>query len=829
MITSKGNGMKIRNWRIFWTQLFLTIILITGCVDFPVFTQTPQSTPIPLPTPVPILKAEVVFQVDVPKETPEKQGVFIDLLDEITGLAINPMRYPLEQIDQNRYATRISIPMGSLIKYRYGRDANPTINEFTPNGKQVRYRLLKVAGPMIAEDIVSAWTDQPFRGQFGRISGKIVDAKTNQPVPNIMVAAGGVHTFTSSTGNYLIEGLPQGTHRIVAYSLDGAYQLYQQGARVAIDSDTPASFKINSAQLVNATFHVKVPQSSVRGIPIHLVGDLYALGNTYADLGGGLSTISARAPLMTLLPDGSYTLSMQLPAGLDLRYKYSLGDGFWNSEHTQNGSFLVRQLIVPEKDIEINDTIDTWQAPVTAPVSFTVKVPANTPVTDTISIQFNPYGWTEPIPMWPLGNNQWMYVLYGPFSASSVGYRYCRNDQCGVADDDATKGMDSQGLIFTPSRLTQNLQDEVKKWAWWQSTTSPTTVVAPQINPRGPGFIAGIEISPKYSPVLQSKWNLAFQNVKDLHANWLVLTPTWSYTRTNPPVLEVLPGKDPLWQDLVQTAGWSQEKGFNLAIFPTTNFPDSKWWYSTSRDAGWWQSWFDRYEAFLIHNADLATKSTASILILGDPGNAPAFSGYLPNGDLAKAPSDLIARWKKIIANVRAHFTGKIYWTIPFSQSIKELPGIIEDLDGIYVLWSAPLNVSPTATEADLLVEFTRYMDQDLIKIKEKTKKALVIGVNFTSFDGAAKGCVPSGATCQTMDSLHQPTQDIPALQVDSSEQANLYNAFLSVVNQKNWIDGVVSRGYYPPVAVLDKSSSINGKPASDVLWYWFPKLLAKP
>ena len=63
---------------------------------------------------------------------------------------------------------------------------------------------------------------------------------------------------------------------------------------------------------------------------------------------------------MKSMPDGTYFLMVELPAGLDLRYKYSLGDGFWNSELTNDGQFHVRQLIVPDADLTISDTIESW-------------------------------------------------------------------------------------------------------------------------------------------------------------------------------------------------------------------------------------------------------------------------------------------------------------------------------------------------------------------------------------------------------------------------------------------------------------------------------------
>jgi hypothetical protein len=47
-------------------------------------------------------------------------------------------------------------------------------------------------------------------------------------------------------------------------------------------------------------------------------------------------------------------------------------------------------------------------------------------------------------------------------------------------------------------------------------------------------------------------------------------------------------------------------------------------------------------------------------------------------------------------------------------------------------------------------------------------------------------------------------------------------------INDRSWISGFVSQGFYPPLPLQDKSSSLHGKPASGVIWFWFPKLLGK-
>ena len=45
-------------------------------------------------------------------------------------------------------------------------------------------------------------------------------------------------------------------------------------------------------------------------------------------------------------------------------------------------------------------------------------------------------------------------------------------------------------------------------------------------------------------------------------------------------------------------------------------------------------------------------------------------------------------------------------------------------------------------------------------------------------------------------------------------------------INERDWMGGFVSRGYYPPVGLQDASASIHAKPAADVLRYWFPRFL---
>ncbi len=786
----------------------------------------------PEPTGVHIPQAEVTFIAKIPNGTPVNATVDLNVLDDVTGLALNAVQYAMKMSDNLHYETKIPVTVGSVIKYRYTREGNTPALEYNSNGQQVRYRIIQVTGPMTVNDNITAWNDAAYNGPSGRISGLVLDKNTNAPVPNLYVTSAGASTLSASDGSFILEGLPPGTHNLVVYSMDGAYELFQQYATVAEDSTTPAIIKVAPARMVKVTFTATVPQENVVGVPVRMAGNLYQTGNTFSDLAGGINTIASRMPLMTMEKDGQYNLTLSLPAGADFRYKYTLGDGFWNSEQTLDGHFQVRQLIVPDQDTQIQDTISTWRSGGSASVSFEVKVPEDTPTGDSISIQFNPYGWTEPLPMWSLGGNKWLYILYSPLNLiSNMSYRYCRNDQCGAADNSATAGNSAPGTSFTITNGAQNIQDQVSSWQDWKVSTTPTTVVAAEIKPRGSNFVAGVELTPYYHPSWQSRYIQAYQGLQQIGTTWIINTPAWTFTHNNPPVIEPVPGSNPLWDDALQQVAEVGGLKMNSAVFPTPLYQPnaSQWWQSAKRDFGWWQVWFNRYHEFLVSNADLAARAGAKSLILGGDSIGPALpGGTVADGSSSGVPSDAAARWKTMIQDVRSHFSGSILWAVSYPSQTKNPPSFLDSVDGIYLLWSAPLSDQKNPTEADMQTEMGRLLDTNIEPLQKKFQKPLILAVAYPSVEGSALGCVPTtNSACAQTDILSQPNPDLPNASVNLQQQVDIYNAVFAAINQRSWISGVVSRGYYPPVALQDKSNSVHGKPATDVLWYWFPRLTA--
>jgi hypothetical protein len=625
---------------------------------------------------------------------------------------------------------------------------------------------------------------------------------------------------------------------LVFYSLDGTYDLYQQGAVVAADSTTPVSVQLNPAKLVTVIFTVKLPDDTPAEAPIRLAGNLYQLGNTYADLLGGVSSLATRMPFLGKLPDGRYMVTLSLPAGAYIEYKYTLGDGLWSSEVNNKGTFRLRQLIIPKSNLEQDEVVDAWHTESASSIRFEVKIPAETPQSDLISIQFNPgFGWLEPLPMWTATNSQgetvWRFDLTGPFNdQTSLHYRYCRQLQCGSADDSATMGLNPTGREINPRSNPGIVSDEVTSWAWFSQEGTQAAIQGTQVIPRGEDFVSGVALQANYHPSWGPLFSNTLHDIEDLKVNWLVLSPTWTFTNQTPPILEPQAAQDMLLPDLLNSINSSQRVGLDVALFPAAHFPSQEetWWQTAALDYPWWVSFYERYTNFILHHAKVAANSNVDTLVLGGDWLKPALpNGLLPDGSSSHTPQDAEMRWRGLIELVRQTYHGKIAWALPYTDGLKNLPPFLDMVDEIYLLWSAQLASQPGASMEELQSQAAATLDQEVLPFQQLMGKPIVMAIAYPSIDQAVTGCIAIlGGGCLDYHLLDPLNQGIAELNLNLQEQARAYNAILAAINERSWIAGFISMGYYPPAILRDKTVSIHGKPASGVLWYWSSQFLGR-
>ena len=91
--------------------------------------------------------AETVFQARLFQPLSEGEDLYLETVDEVTGIALNPTRYKMEAIGSAEYSIRMPLAIGSVMRYRYVRGSSQNTIETDSRGNQVLYRLTQVMAP----------------------------------------------------------------------------------------------------------------------------------------------------------------------------------------------------------------------------------------------------------------------------------------------------------------------------------------------------------------------------------------------------------------------------------------------------------------------------------------------------------------------------------------------------------------------------------------------------------------------------------------------------------------------------------------------------------
>ena len=767
-------------------------------------------------------QSESVFEVSLPEPLQDGEKIYIELIDEVTGVALNPTRFELQAKDQLTYSLRIPLVTGSTVQYRYVKIGATNIIESMTNGEKVYYRVYLVKGPSVIHDVIPGWDNQPYQGLMGEIGGYIFDSKSEAPLNEILVFVNGMRGFTGSDGFFEIENVPVGEHHLVALHPDGTYQTFQQGAVIAVNALTPASFGMELSKKVTITFDVTVPDETPNNAQIRLLGNSISLGNSFSDMGGGTSITPARSPLLEKKDNKKYRISLVLPAGYDLRYKYSLGDGFINSEYGENGKLLTRQFIVPSKDFTVNDSIKSWSSTSHPPVVFNVDSPSSTPGSDIVSIQFNPYTWLPSIPMWKTGENHWTYSLFSPFEyLDQSQYRFCRNDQCGIADDQKTPGSKGLGYVLglstnPPSVINYSLESWIGLESFGYDVQQ---VTVPQ---KTEAYIKGIQLSNQYHFSWVPYFQSGFIDTAVNGFNWVIFSPSWSFRNVNSnPTIQFWPNNNPSVIDLAQVMNLAGESNQLLALFPIPAFDDNfeDYWQNSPKTYNWWQEWFNQYERFILSYADLASNYNIPALIIGGNHVSPAFpNGKLTNGASANTPFEFKDRWGELISKVNEHYQGMLIIALPSSIELSDQMDFVNQSDLIYYTFDHSLSSNDEPLLSDLHNSVEKLLNNKVYQLYAYFQKPILISLNYPSVNGSSRDCTNYDRSCGQNNLKDENNSSV----IDIKEQADIYQSVIQGALSRDWIFGIISNGFNPSVSILDSSSSIRGKPAMSVASYYF-------
>jgi len=823
--------------------LTLTLLLsLSGCdiirgIVGPILagpTPLPTSTPYPTSTPQP--GASVAFRITAPANTPAGSSVNM-IFPDLVGGAANKT-FILTSQGNNVWATSVPAPIGSLLRYRFQRLSGGQIgNEVRADGSAVSYHtaLVTSAPGVTVEETVATWNDTPLIADKGRIVGIVRDASSNQGIPGLIVSAGGQQVITGFDGEYVLWNLAANASTpVTVFAPDGSFRAQMAATVPPANGTAFLDFSLTAAKTVKVLFVVALPPDTPQNAVIKMAGSTLQLGETFVAGPGGSSVAVQRQATLARLDDGRYATSLTLFEGADLRYKYTLGSGNLNGELGVDGSPLVRQFLIPGDDeLIVQDQVITWRKSTNSPVSFSLEVPNNTSSLDEVTLQLKLGGvWLNPVAMWPANGNKWSYTLYNPLDfPGEAEYRFCRNYQCGVADDASTFGANPAGYRFTPTILPELLQNNVTTWQWWSDLPPPNTN-APVVASR-PGFQTGFELTP-WTTADQNYLPAALDSVKTTSAGWVRIPIVWDAPSANPPLISFDLNRSLHRADLIAAVRAARERGFRVALYPqvrpAVGGPYSGnmglYFSAGARDAGWWDGWFREYARFLAYAGDVAAFTGADMLYMGDWTLAPALPGN------ASATPDADARWRGVLTAIRRdHFNGPQAFALNFgnqSPAFVEVgpPSFTDALDVLDIVYSAAMSALPNAALADLKTGAAAQLDAQLFPVFTQYNKAIVITAAYPSTDGGAAACIGIAlGGCQLTSKVAPDQPENAQLPIDLNEQALAYEALLQASVERGWVSGFYGYGYNVPVALRDKYFSPRGKSAEVMLASWFPRL----
>lgn len=351
----------------------------------PAESATDPESPTP-PRSLPLRK--IFFTVHVPDNTPPGEQVYLLLKPFLDWWWTEDTHIPLTDAGDGIWKGEASVSEGALIQYVFDRwdeqewgEIFKETREGAGRGVPIESRLLLVTPDLeMVEDTVENWNDLRVDAPVGKLTGRVVDAETGEPVMDADVVAGGMHSATFHDGSFEFDAIAAGSQRITVWRVSGDYHPESVTVDVEAGSETDVPVALRPAKPVAVTFDVLLPEDTPPEAEIKLIGDVWQLGArqsrhpNFPYMPDGVSV-----PILERTAPGRASVTLELHEGTSISYFYTIASVFAGRERPLEGEWVFRSHVVGSEVETLGDQVASWRDPQHSRLTVRVLVPPNTP------------------------------------------------------------------------------------------------------------------------------------------------------------------------------------------------------------------------------------------------------------------------------------------------------------------------------------------------------------------------------------------------------------------------------------------------------------------
>lgn len=484
----------------------------------------------------------------------------------------------------------------------------------------------------------------------------------------------------------------------------------------------------------------------------------------------------------------------------------SCGGGGGSSSQPQNNT--------PDVNTSHDTNTTDTNATTSQSMRLIVTVPALTPDDEFICLGFNDAN--PALKMQTLGTNRWQIDI-NESSFDSTQYKYCRNCECDAADESFDDANQSWRVLAFQKATTQ--EDNVTAWRWLSANLLHISLDTTDYQTTPPNntktdFFAGVMLNDWWKHEWIDSIDTTMKKItQDTNATWIQYAPVPEITQLYPtPIIKAVAANGTSDADLLAIIKSAHTHGLKVFLNPSPWAFDAD---SSPEDHNqtWWNDFRDQWKPIMLHYAQIAQDNDVEMLEFKMWPNIDAIN------DNEKAKMNDLA--SGLLDDVKSVYTGKIA-----VQSIcydVDRPVLDAQRNGDYLavnIWSYyPWHLGDT--KDDNVSSIYNHIDADLDACKNYydnnsiSKPVIIEQLAAASYDGAIIGAVEND---EDIDSFHENNDSYT---LDLQEQADVYEATLHAISQKDWIEGNYAFTYFYWDSV-GKDINIRAKPAQNVIAKWY-------